>query len=134
MKTLTFVKVGNDDVFPNSFDLEEISNLLNKNVHVNKIVSSYPKDQINVEYFNFDDFAEFQISYNDPRFKFSDIEKETWLNLFKQMETNQVFTIVAPYWIDLKMNTKQISYCKRCNIQNEYIDFNPNWICYSCRS
>lgn len=29
---------------------------------------------------------------------------------------------------------KQISYCKRCNIQNEYMDFNPDWICYSCRS
>ena len=29
---------------------------------------------------------------------------------------------------------KKISHCKRCNIQNEYIDFNPNYICYSCKS
>lgn len=29
---------------------------------------------------------------------------------------------------------QQISYCKRCNVQNEYMKFNPDWTCYSCRS
>jgi hypothetical protein len=29
---------------------------------------------------------------------------------------------------------QQISHCKRCNIQNEYIDYNPNYLCYSCKS
>lgn len=133
MKTLTLIKVGNANFAPTSFDLISISDLLNKE-GIGKIISSYPKDQINVDYFNFDEYAEFQISYSDPKFIFSDVEKQIWLDCFKQMELNQIFTIVAPYWIDLKMNTKQISYCKRCNIQNEYIDFNPNWICYSCRS
>jgi len=132
MKTLTLIKVGNINVQPTSFDMNSISDLLNKE-GIDKIKSLYPKDQINIEYFNFDEYAEFQIQYNDPKFIFSDIEKQTWFDVFKQMEMNQIFTIVAPYWIDLKMNVKQISYCKHCNVQNEYMKFNPNWICLSCK-
>lgn len=34
-----------------------------------------------------------------------------------------------------KMNNKnKISHCKRCNIQNEYIEYNADYLCYSCRS
>ncbi len=44
-----------------------------------------------------------------------------------------------PGWIiDSKPDTniieQKISYCKRCNIQNEYMKFNPDWTCLSCRS
>ena len=35
---------------------------------------------------------------------------------------------------DCNIIEQQISYCKRCNVQNEYMDFNPDWTCYSCRS
>jgi len=35
---------------------------------------------------------------------------------------------------DANVIEQKISYCKRCNIQNEYMNFNPDWTCLSCRS
>jgi len=35
---------------------------------------------------------------------------------------------------DINLVERKISHCKRCNIQNEYIDYNPNYLCYSCKS
>lgn len=36
--------------------------------------------------------------------------------------------------ISSNKSKQQVSYCKRCNVQNEYMDFNSDWTCYSCRS
>ena len=36
--------------------------------------------------------------------------------------------------LDSENKNNQISTCSSCNIQNEYIDYDPNYICLKCKN
>jgi len=59
---------------------------------------------------------------------FSEDDRKCWIaSCFVSMKGITHFEM----FLDTK---NKISYCKRCNMQNEYIDYNPDYLCYSCRS
>ena len=127
MKKLTIVKIGDETYNPTNEDLEKIRDSI---IAGEVITTDYPTSVETVEY---NDLNEFEI-FCDESYSLNMTDAMNLEDIFAQIKNNSDFIIFMRYGINIQLKSKQISYCKRCNIQNEYIDFNSNWTCYSCRS
>lgn len=61
------------------------------------------------------------------------IDYETWRQIFEKVNDQNCVKVHPSIEIKKEINNNGVSTCKNCNTQNEYVDYNPDYICYSCK-